>query len=105
MLVVPEPSDARVSSTDRRIAESHQALPGVDDKDVADLLRWSVLPVLRIDDKSPPYSARLAFDFLSLDAQLEVDGDRICHLDRPESSFGRHHPVHQLEDNWFELHQ
>lgn len=76
-----------------------------DEKDVGDLLRWSVLPVLRIDEKSPPYSARLAFDFLSLDARLEVDGERIRHIDRPESSFGRHHPVHQLEDNWFELTQ
>ncbi len=76
-----------------------------DDADLEELLRWSVLPVLRIDDKNPPYSARLAFDFLSLEAQLEVDGRRIPHLDRPESSFGRRHPVHQLDDNWFELSQ
>jgi hypothetical protein len=74
-------------------------------EDLEDLLRWSVLPVLRIDRESPPYSARLAFDFLSLDAQLEVDSARIRELDRPESSFGRRHPVHQLEDNWFELSQ
>ena len=76
-----------------------------DDADLEELLRWSVLPVLRIDEKSPPYSARLAFDFLSLEAQLEVDGQRIPQLDRPESSFGRLHPVHQLDDNWFELSQ
>ena len=76
-----------------------------DDQALEDLLRWSVLPVLRIDNQGPPYSARLAFDFLSLESQLEVDGMPIHQLDHPESSFGRRHPVHQLEDNWFELSQ
>lgn len=71
--------------------------------DLDNLLRWSVLPVLRIDDRSPPYSARLAFDFLTLEAQLEIDGVPTPRLDRPEETFGRQHPVHQLDDNWFEL--
>ena len=80
------------------------AAQGIFDDTLEDLQRWSVLPVLRIDDQGPPYSARLSFDFLSLESQLEVDGMPI-HQHLPESSFGRRHPVHQLEDNWFELSQ
>lgn len=87
----------------RQVLKNLAAAGTFDDKEVGELLRWSLLPVLRIDEKSPPYSARLAFDFLSLEAQLEVDGERVRHLDRPESSFGRRHPVHQLEDNWYEV--
>lgn len=89
----------------REVLKKLAAEGAFDDRALEELLRWSVLPVLRIDRESPPYSARLAFDYLALDAQLEVDGDRIHELDRPESSFGRRHPVHQLEDNWFELSQ
>ena len=68
-----------------------------------DLLHWSILPLLRIEDKTPPYSMRLAFNFLSLDAQLEVDGQFVAVNSRSERSFGRKHPVHRLDDNWFEL--
>ncbi len=74
-----------------------------ENRDLDDLLHWSVLPLLRIEDQRPPYSTRFAFNFLSLEAQLEVDGKPIPHLDRSVKSFGRRHPVHQLDDNWFEL--
>ncbi len=74
-----------------------------DDKDLEDLLHWSVLPLLRIEDQQPPYSTRFAFNFLSLEARLEVDGKPIPHLDRPAKTFGRQQPEHQLDDNWFQL--
>lgn len=74
-----------------------------DQKELEELLRWSVLPVLRIDERPPPYSARLAFDFLSLQARLEVEGEEIRTLGQSPTGFGRRHPVHQLDDAWFEL--
>jgi hypothetical protein len=73
------------------------------DQDFEELLRWAVLPVLRIDEKAAPYSARLAFDFLSLQPRLEIDGEAVHTPVVPETTFGRRHPVHQLDDNWFEL--
>ena len=73
------------------------------DQDLEELLRWAVLPVLRIDERAAPYSARLAFDFLSLQPRLEIDGESVPTPQVSETTFGRRHPVHQLDDNWFEL--
>ncbi len=87
----------------RSVLESLAREDSFDERDLEDLLSWSVLPLLRIEDQRPPYSTRFAFNFLSLEAQLEVDGLPIHHLDRSVKSFGRQHPVHQLDDNWFEL--
>ncbi len=87
----------------RAVLHSLESENTFEDKDLDDLLHWSMLPLLRIEDQRPPYSTRFAFNFLSLEAQLEVDGKPIPHLDRSIKSFGRQHPVHQLDDNWFEL--
>ncbi len=87
----------------RAVLDSLASEGTFDDRDLQDLLSWSVLPLLRIENHRPPYSTRFAFNFLSLEAQLEVDGKPIPHLDRSVKSFGRQHPVHQLDDNWFEL--
>ncbi len=83
----------------RSLAEEGSFAP----RDLEDLLHWSVLPLLRIEDMPPPYSTRFAFNFLSLEAQLEVDGRPLPDLDRSVGAFGRRHPVHRLDDNWFEL--
>ncbi len=87
----------------RSVLESLASEGTFDERDLEDLLNWSVLPLLRIENQRPPYSTRFAFNFLSLEAQLEVDGHPLPHLDRSVKSFGRQHPVHQLDDNWFEL--
>ncbi len=86
----------------REVLSSLASENAFDPRDLDDLLNWSVLPLLRIEDQRPPYSTRLAFNFLSLEAQLEVDGRPMPRLDRSVQSFGRQHPVHQLDDNWFE---
>ncbi len=86
----------------RRVLDTLASEGTFDARDLEDLLSWSVLPLLRIEDQPPPYSTRFAFNFLSLEAQLEVDGKPIPHLDRSVKSFGRQHPVHQLDDGWFE---
>ena len=86
----------------RAVLQSLASEDAFDDRDLEDLLHWSVLPLLRIERQRPPYSTRFAFNFLSLEAQLEVDGRPIPHLDRSVTNFGRQHPVHQLDDNWFE---
>ncbi len=87
----------------REVLKSLASENAFEDKDLENLLQWSELPLLRIEEQRPPYSTRFAFNFLSLEAQLEVDGRPIPHLDRAVKSFGRRHPVHQLDDNWFEL--
>ena len=86
----------------REVLKSLKSEDAFEAKDLENLLRWSELPLLRIEEQRPPYSTRFAFNFLSLEAQLEVDGQPIPHLDRSVRSFGRRHPVHRLDDGWFQ---
>jgi hypothetical protein len=69
--------------------------------EIAQLLRWAIQPLLRLEKKAP-YSARVAFDFLSLDARLQVDGNDVELPRHPRKSL-RPHPVHQFSEDWFEI--
>ncbi len=72
-------------------------------EEIDQLLRWSILPLLRIERKAP-YSARIAFDFLGLDVHLELNGKE-AEISRQAVESRRLHPVHRLFEDWFEIFQ
>lgn len=74
--------------------------------ELEELLSWAAIPVLRLQRRAP-FAARIAFDFLTLDVTLDVDGRPAPVQKRPPDThhlaFGRRHPVHKLAENWFEI--
>lgn len=72
-----------------------------------DVASWSVIPSLGIEAE-PPFTARVAYDFLTLRVVGEVQGAPVTSPPgQPgKGDEGRMHPVHGLEENWFEnLHR
>jgi len=69
------------------------------------VLKWSRMFLTRFPYASP-FSARLAFDFLSRKVELEINGSPYelpaQPVDVSGQLFGRYHPIHQLLENWFE---
>jgi hypothetical protein len=107
-----ETADARVShyvdmrlipiDLVRRLVKDHNL--GWSYRDVAS---WSVVPSLGIEAE-PPFTARVAYDFLTLRVMGEVQGAPVrSPPGQPgRGDEGRLHPVHGLEENWFEnLHR
>ncbi len=76
------------------------------EEELKKLVEWSSVPLLRIE-KAAPFSARFAFNFLTLEVLLDLDnvrqniGER-SHEPR-DQAFGRRHPVHRLHENWFDV--
>jgi hypothetical protein len=66
---------------------------------------WSVIPARGIV-ADPPFTAQVAYDFLTLRVHLDVEGAPVQERGAPiGDTAGRLHPVHGMDENWFDAMQ
>lgn len=92
----------------RDLVAKKRLRPEKESEEAANVLKWSRMFLTRFPMKAP-FSARLAYDFLSRRVTLEVDGApvRLPVLPVDDAGgllLGRFHPIHELQENWFETH-
>jgi hypothetical protein len=74
----------------------------ITEAEVDDLLAWSAMPILKFGGSSPPFSARIDYDFFTLQAFAQVNGHTFPAQRPPFTVAGQLHPVHHQSEDWFE---